>query len=143
MAKLIKIVGYLVSDDDVDECEIEVAAKEILESKFDSIGYPFSANSVSLRKDLFFSKEWYNNPLNKVNCSIKDIESYFKREKLIMNDNFLNKEIGRMTSEMDKYVNLKELVEQFVEMDKEYNGELWTLEQILANICMVKWKRFC
>lgn len=56
-----------------------------------------------------------------------------------MNDNFLNKEIERMTSEVDRYVNLKELVEQFVEMDKEYNGGPWTLEQILANICMVHW----
>lgn len=37
----------------------------------------------------------------------------------------------------DKTVSIKELVEKFVEVDKEFNGEPWNIVQILANIRMV------
>ena len=37
----------------------------------------------------------------------------------------------------DKTVPIKELVERFIEIDKEYNGELWNIKQILANINII------
>ncbi len=37
----------------------------------------------------------------------------------------------------DKTVPIKDLVERFVEIDKEYNGESWNIKQILANINMI------
>ena len=33
----------------------------------------------------------------------------------------------------DKTVPIKDLVERFIEVDKEYNGEPWNIKQILAN----------
>ena len=42
--------------------------------------------------------------------------------------------IHDMTREENAWVNVKELVERFVEMDNHFNNEPWTLEQILANI---------
>ena len=46
-------------------------------------------------------------------------------------------DIKIMMENPNKYVNLKELVERFVEINKEYNNEPWNLEQILTNIGMV------
>ena len=37
----------------------------------------------------------------------------------------------------DKTIPIKELVERFIEIDKEYNGELWNIKQILANINII------
>ena len=37
----------------------------------------------------------------------------------------------------DKTVSIKELVERFIEIDKEYNGEPWNIKQILANINII------
>ena len=37
----------------------------------------------------------------------------------------------------DKTVPIKELVERFIEIDKEYNGEPWNIKQILANINII------
>ena len=36
-----------------------------------------------------------------------------------------------------KTVPIKELVERFIEIDKEYNGEPWNIKQILANINII------
>ena len=43
-------------------------------------------------------------------------------------------DIEIMTSNSNRYVNLKELTERFVEIDEYYNHEPWNLTQILANI---------
>ena len=37
----------------------------------------------------------------------------------------------------DKTIPIKELVERFIEIDKEYNGEPWNIKQILANINII------
>lgn len=37
----------------------------------------------------------------------------------------------------DKTIPIRELVERFIEIDKEYNGEPWNINQILANINMI------
>lgn len=36
-----------------------------------------------------------------------------------------------------KTISLKELVERFIEIDKEYNGQSWDIKQILANINII------
>lgn len=37
----------------------------------------------------------------------------------------------------DKTVSIKELVERFIRVDREYKGEPWNIKQILANIDMI------
>lgn len=37
----------------------------------------------------------------------------------------------------DKTVSVKDLVERFIETDKEFHGEPWNISQILTNIHMV------
>lgn len=37
----------------------------------------------------------------------------------------------------DKTISLKELVERFIEIDKEYNGQPWDIKQILSNINII------
>ena len=37
----------------------------------------------------------------------------------------------------DKTIPIKELVERFIDIDKEYNGRLWDIRQILANIDII------
>lgn len=37
----------------------------------------------------------------------------------------------------DKTVSIAELVERFIEINREYNGESWNIRQILANINMI------
>ena len=46
-------------------------------------------------------------------------------------------DIEIMTENPNKYVNLKELVERFIEVDEYYNHEPWNLEQIIANINII------
>ena len=36
-----------------------------------------------------------------------------------------------------KTVPIKDLVERFIEIDKEYNGEPWNIKQIFANINII------
>ena len=43
-------------------------------------------------------------------------------------------DIEIMTENQNMYVNLKELVERFIEIDEYYNHEPWNLQQIIANI---------
>lgn len=43
-------------------------------------------------------------------------------------------DIEIMTENPNMYVNLKELVERFIEIDEYYNHEPWNLQQIIANI---------
>ena len=78
MAKLLKITGYLVAEDSVNDCTLANTAKQVLASKFDCIEKPFMIESISLGEDLFYSDEWKNHPLNSINCSIETCESYFK-----------------------------------------------------------------
>lgn len=78
MAKIIKVTGYLVVEDDVDEKIVEETAKEILSSKFDGIGQCFQTKSRSLGKNLFYEEDWNNHPLNSIDCKIETCESYFK-----------------------------------------------------------------
>lgn len=67
---------------------------------------------------------------------IKDINSecteYPTKNKDIKDDSV--KIIEAMTENSNLYVNLKELVERFVEIDKYYHHEPWNLKQIIANI---------
>ena len=51
-------------------------------------------------------------------------------------------DIEIMTENPNMYVNLKELVERFIEIDKYYNHELWNLDQILTNIRICGAKEF-
>lgn len=44
--------------------------------------------------------------------------------------------VNRMM-DTDKTVPIKDLVERFIDIDKVYNGELWNICQILANIDMI------
>lgn len=37
----------------------------------------------------------------------------------------------------DKTIPIKELIERFIEIDKEYDGRPWNIQQILANIDMI------
>ena len=46
-------------------------------------------------------------------------------------------DIEIMTENPNMYVNLKDLVERFMEIDEYYNHEHWNLQQIIANIRMV------
>jgi len=78
MAKIIKVTGYLVVEDDVNEKIIEETAQEILSSKFDGIRHCFHTKSKSLGKNLFYEEEWLNHPLNSKDCKIETCESYFK-----------------------------------------------------------------
>lgn len=45
--------------------------------------------------------------------------------------------IKRLEEDYGKYIPLQDLVERFVEIDEEYNGEPWNLLQILANISLL------
>lgn len=37
----------------------------------------------------------------------------------------------------NKTIPIRDLVERFIDVDKEYNGEPWNIKQILANINMI------
>lgn len=37
----------------------------------------------------------------------------------------------------EKTIPIKELIERFIELDKEYNGESWNIKQILTNIDII------
>lgn len=71
MSKIIKITGYLIAHDDVDEDEIALAAKEILGSKFDCIEKPFAAES----KDIGELDD--EHPLIYFDCPVSECEKYF------------------------------------------------------------------
>lgn len=73
MAKIIKLTGYLVTDDDnIDEKEIAFATKEILSDKFDCIGKPFKAEVATI-------EDWNDNhELNYINSTTDVCEKYFK-----------------------------------------------------------------
>ena len=46
-------------------------------------------------------------------------------------------DIEIMTENPNMYVNLKELVERFIEIDEYYNHEPWNIKQIIANINLI------
>lgn len=76
MAKIIKITGYLVTNDDyIDEDEIAPAAGEMLSSKFDCIIKPFAAETADV-------DNWNDNHvLNRCDCPSDVCEKYFERKK--------------------------------------------------------------
>lgn len=47
-------------------------------------------------------------------------------------------QIKELEEDYGKYIPLQDLVERFVEVDEEYNGEPWNLLQILANISLLR-----
>ena len=59
-----------------------------------------------------------------------------------LEDDDIKIDIEIMTENPNMYVNLKELVERFIEIDKYYNHELWNLDQILTNIRICGAKEF-
>lgn len=76
MAKIIKITGYLIGDDDLDENEVALVAKSILGGKFDCIEKPFQAQSEEI-------PDWNDNhPLNYINCPITECEKYFEKSNI-------------------------------------------------------------
>lgn len=81
MAKIIRVTGYLVVHDNVSEREVEEIASDCLGGKFDGIPKHFSAESVSLGENLFWSEAWQNHPLNRVDCPITECEKYFVKRK--------------------------------------------------------------
>lgn len=74
MAKIIKVTGYLVDTwDCLSESEIELAAGEILGSKFDCIAKSFRADSRDIG-------EWDDNHrLNEISCTFEECERYFDK----------------------------------------------------------------
>lgn len=66
----------------------------------------------------------------------KEIIDYLKSTGLYENidvDMYYEK---RMLDE-NKTVPIRDLVERFVDVDKEFNGEPWNIKQILTNINMI------
>lgn len=45
--------------------------------------------------------------------------------------------VKRMLSKEDKTIPVKELVERFIEVDKYFENEPWTIRQILSNIDII------
>lgn len=82
MAKIIKVTGYLVAHDDVNEDRVAEAAKELLGDEFDCVSQGFHAESSSLGEDEFFFYDgtFDNHPLNKFDCPIETCERYFRGE---------------------------------------------------------------
>ena len=68
---------------------------------------------------------------------IKDINKhcteYPEKNKEVIDDS-TKIDIEIMTENPNMYVNLKELVERFIDIDEYYNHEPWNLQQIIANI---------
>ena len=60
-------------------------------------------------------------------------KTYYTDEKRPYNDLFYEYRMIKT----DKTVPIKELVERFIEIDKEYNSEPWNIKQILANINII------
>lgn len=71
-----------------------------------------------------------------VDSLINQLGTNKKKMKTKM-DNSTKVNIEMMTENPNMYVNLKDLVERFVEIDEYYNHELWNLQQIIANINVV------
>lgn len=70
--KLIKITGYLIADDNIDESELAETASEILSDEYDCIGKPFHTKSTEL-------PNWSDDhELNSIYSSAADCEKYFK-----------------------------------------------------------------
>lgn len=80
--KLVKVTGYLIAEDDVNEADIETAAKEILSNSFGCVGKPFKAESVFLGEtwdedgNHILDKEPYEE-LNRVDYSFEKCEELF------------------------------------------------------------------
>ena len=59
---------------------------------------------------------------------------YLLSTGLWQNDNLFYEEKMMDTG---KTVPIRDLVERFIDIDKEYNGEPWNIKQIIANINMI------
>lgn len=69
--KLIKITGFLIGENDIDEEEIALVAKSILGGKFDCIEKPFTVQSQPL-------PDWNEeHPLNSIYATLESCENYF------------------------------------------------------------------
>ena len=58
-------------------------------------------------------------------------------EKGTENYPYINLSDEQEMIETDKTIPIKDLVERFIEIDKEYNGEPWNILQILSNINII------
>lgn len=76
MAKIIKVTGYLVAHDDLDEERVARAAGDILSDKFECVNGPFVVQSTPLGIS-FFDEAWDNHPLNRIDCSMDVCEQFF------------------------------------------------------------------
>lgn len=117
-----KIIKF---DDFVDEGNGKYWA-EMCEECMDRYREDFATNSSHSVSTSECSVRHCNNPA----------EYYvdFIDEDVVIWHSGVHEYIYDMTREENAWVNVKELVERFVEMDNYFNHEPWTLEQILANI---------
>ena len=68
------------------------------------------------------------------NMSKEEMIKYMLSTGLWQDDNLFYEE---KMMDTDKTIPISELVERFVEIDKEFYGEPWNIKQILANINMI------
>ena len=82
MAKIIRVVTYLVANDDVDEQEAAAAARQLLNSTMDCVAHSY-ADSATISDDphYFFSDEFDNSPLNLFDCPESACKAYFEGGK--------------------------------------------------------------
>lgn len=80
--KIVKVIGYLLAEDDVDEADVALEAKQVLGGRFDCVEKPFKAEST------FIGKTWNdetgehileNHPLNRFDCSMETCEMFFQK----------------------------------------------------------------
>ena len=85
--KLIKITGYLIAEDAVNEADIKTASKEILSDYFGCVGKPFKAESVFLGEtwdengNHILDKEPYEE-LNRVDYPFEKCEELFAQKQV-------------------------------------------------------------
>ena len=64
----------------------------------------------------------------------QDMLDYLKSLKIYENETLFYEE--KMINS-NKTIPIKDLVERFIEIDKEYDNQSWNIRQILANIDMI------
>lgn len=84
-------------------------------------------NTLLLLKQV--TKERKNHFMNK-----QDMLDYLKSLKIYENETLFYEE--KMINS-NKTIPIKDLVERFIEIDKEYNNQSWNILQILTNINMI------
>ena len=110
--------GYCNADNtDVEKCPYLKAIGEIAR---------FTVENSKLEEDFMSEQEMLDYLISTGLYEVTD-------EKRPYNDLFYEYRMIKT----DKTVPIKELVERFIEIDKEYNGEPWNIKQILANINII------